>query len=208
MPQTNLLGPTSNLTPGGFTAWGQPTRVYRTSTGASAAFAVASGVRTTWFNCFDANQIPVGATIDGVEVVFSGNAGTAGSTGIGEGAQLDYRVYNGSSYSAVLATTYHEGANDYQNITIGGASDLHGLSWSESDQANFGFDVEVVAITATPVVIVSRHVPMRVYYTEAGGGPTGSTLGFAQLSGVDSDNIGQVSTVPVTKIGSISGVEA
>ena len=91
------------------------------------------------------------------------------ATGGGEAGYIEYRMWNGTSYSSVVFLTNHLNANDYQNPIIGGSTDLHGISWSEADQANFGFDVELVAITGTPVMIVSREVPMRVWYTEAGG---------------------------------------
>lgn len=206
MAETWFLGPTNSLTPGGSTGWGQPARVYRTSTGSSAAFAVAAPRRTTWYGCFDASQIPAGATIDGVEVTLSGGVGTAGSTGGGESAEIVYRFYNGTTYSSVVYTTYHTGANDYDNSTIGGASDLHGITWNEANQANFGIDIELLAITATPVVIVSRQLPMKVYYTPSGGGPTGSTLGFAQMSGVGTDGISAIDGVGIDSISGVDGV--
>jgi len=203
---TWYLGPLSYLTPGGSTSWSQPTRIYRTSTGSVAAFAVAAPRRTTWYGCFDANQIPAGATIDGVEVTFSGNVGTVGSTGAGESAEISYRLWNGTSYSSIVLTTYHTGGNDYENPVLGGASDLHGITWNEADQANFGFDVELVAVTATPVVIVSREIPMRVYYTEGGGGGTGSTLGFAQMNGIGSDGITSINGVISSEMSNVNGV--
>jgi len=126
------------------------------------------------------------------------------ATGGGEAGYIEYRMWNGTSYSSVVFSTNHLNANDYQNPIIGGSTDLHGISWSEADQANFGFDVELVAITGTPVMIVSREVPMRVWYTEAGGGPTGSTFGYASMNGVYGDNVSSVDGVGVDNISSIN----
>lgn len=201
---TGYLGSTNSLTPVGSTGWGQPIRVYRTSTGAAGAFATTAPRRTTWYGCFNANQIPAGATINGVEIHFSGNVGTAGSTGAGEAAYIEYRLWNGTSYSSVVYSANHEGANDYVHPIIGSSTDLHGLSWNEADQANFGFDVELVAITATPVVVVSREIPMRIWYTEAGGGSTGSTFGHTSMSGVYRDSVGSVNNIRVNNINSIN----
>jgi|TARA_R110000851_G_scaffold285798_1_gene439593 hypothetical protein len=202
---TSQLGPLSNLTPATYTGWGQPTRVHRTSAGQSAAYAVTAPVRTTWYNCFDSSQIPAGATINGVEVTFSGSIGTAGPTDFGEGAEIAYRLWNGTSYSSVVLTNYHTGSNDYQNPVLGGASDLHGITWDEVDQASFGFDVELIAITGTPVVVCSRQIPMRVYYTESGGG-AGSAFGFTQMNGVDSETIESISGIGSEEISGVDGV--
>jgi hypothetical protein len=180
--------------------------VYRTSVGSSGSFATSAPRRTTWYGSFNANQIPAGATIDGVEVTFSGNIGTAGSTTSSEAAEINYRLWNGTSYSSIVLTTFHLGANDYENPVLGGASDLHGISWNETNQADFGFDVELVAVTATPVVICSREIPMRVYYTEGGGGGTGSTLGFAQMNGIGSDGITSIDGVVSSEISNVNGV--
>lgn len=173
MAETVFWGPLSNLTPG--TGWGQPVRVHRTSAGSSAAYSAWDGRRTTWYNCFDASQIPAGATIDGVEVIFTGTSGsngfgTAGSTGGGESSDINVRMYNGTSYSSIVHTSSHRGANNYYSGTIGGPTDLHGLTWAEADQASFGFDVECNNFVATPVVVCVRGCGLKVYYTPSGGG--------------------------------------
>jgi len=93
--------------------WSFASRVFRASTGSSAAVASGSGASpkgTVWKGCFDASQIPSGAVITGVELVAgtdpdgSGNSniGTAGSTGASESITLQMYLFNGTSYSSAL----------------------------------------------------------------------------------------------------------
>lgn len=207
MAETVTLGPLANLTPS--TAWGQPQRVHRNQGGSNAAFAVAAGRRTTWYNCFDSNQIPAGATIDGVEFILTGSTGsngfgTAGSTGGGESATINVRAWNGTSYSSIIYTNTFTGPNDYAGPTIGGPTDLHGLSWNEADQADFGFDIDLSSIVATPVAVVIRGCAMKVYYTEAGGG--GGIANIEDIHGVATANLSEFNGTPVGNIGSVHGI--
>ena len=176
-------------------AWSNPQRVHRTSTGSSAAVATAANKGTVWTGCFDASQIPSGAVITGVELVAgtdpdgSGNSniGNAGSTGASESMTFQMYLYNGTSYSSpltFLATpsggslngdstelTLTGGNKRYVNntsgddIMAGSSSSLSGLSWDPADQADFGFAITSIAVSATPVGIVVRGIGLRVTYS-------------------------------------------
>jgi len=207
MAETNVLGPLSNLTPS--TGWGQPQRVHRDQTGSSAAFSVWAGRRTTWYNCFDSNQIPAGATIDGVEFVLTGSTGsngfgTAGSTGPSESATINVRAWNGTSYSSIIYTNTFTGANDYDGPTIGGPTDLHGLTWNAADQADFGFDIDCASVVATPVAVVIRGVAMKVYYTASGGG--GGISGILEIHRTATSDLSSFNDTPVGNIASVHGI--
>ena len=202
MGVTSILTPTANAAVGtgigdGITygAWSNPQRVHRTSTGSSAAVATAANKGTVWTGCFDANQIPSGATITGVELVAgtdpdgSGNSniGNAGSTGASESMTFQMYLYNGTSYSSPLTFLSTPsggslngdsteltltGANKrYVNMTAGddimagSSTSLSGLTWDPADQANFGFAITTIAMSATPVSIASRGIGLRVTYS-------------------------------------------
>jgi len=181
MASTSSLGPLSNFTVPGKTSWSNPQRVHRNSTFSSAAVATAANRATVWYNCFDSNQIPAGATIDGIELVSEtinsgiGRIGTAGATGPTESATMSIRLYNGSSYSSSLYSNTFVGSNDYYPssgagtgvVLVGGPTNLVGLSWDPADQADFGFRIDVDSIVATPVAVALRGLALKVYYTEA-----------------------------------------
>ena len=98
-------------------------------------------------------------------------------------------LYNGVSYSSALeydgltrtGVTYSDsdttatflGANRrYLGLStlgtlFGGASDLSGLSWDPTNQADFGFAFTSTAIVATPVAGILRGIGLKVYYTDA-----------------------------------------
>ena len=205
MGVTSILTPTSNQAVGtglgdgvSYGNWTFASRVLRTSTGSSAAVASGSGASpkgTVWKGCFDANQIPSGAVITGVELVAgldpdgSGNSsiGTAGSTGASESITLQMYLYNGTSYSSALTflstpsggslngdsteLTLTGGNKRYVNSTLGddlmggSSTSLSGLSWDPADQADFGFAITTIAHSATPVGIVVRGIGLRVTYS-------------------------------------------
>ena len=178
-----------------YSAWSQPQRIHSTTTGSSAAVATAINKGTLWTNCFNSSQIPSGAIITGMELVagvdFDGsgnsNFGNAGSTGASESATYQMYLYNGTSYSSpltFLATPSGGSLNgDSTELTLtgpnkrylglstlgtlaGSSTGLSGLSWDPADQANFGFVITLIAVSATPVAIVSRGVGLRATYAE------------------------------------------
>ncbi len=203
MADTGIVGPLSTSTLGSalgdgitYTAFGFPTRILRDQTSSNACTVTQANVGNIWFNCFDSNQIPSGATISGVEIVagvdFDGsgnsNIGTFGSTGSTESISLRVYLYNGVSYSSALAFdgtartgfTYSDsdttatllGANRrYLGLStlgtlFGGPTDLSGLSWDPANQADFGFAVTSTAVVNTPVAGIVRGIGLKVYYEE------------------------------------------
>ena len=212
MANTSSLGPLSNAIVAGKTAWGQPIRVHRDQTSSSAAFATAANRATLWYNCFDSNQIPSGATIDGIELVSTtiatgtGRIGTAGSTGASESATLSIRLYNGSSYSSSLYSNTFTGPNDYYpnpsgsgQVLVGGPTNLVGLTWDPADQADFGFRIDVDSVTLTPVVVALRGLALKVYYTE------GVTYLLDSINNVDPNTIDKISSVSLSGASKIIG---
>jgi hypothetical protein len=214
MSSTSPLGPLSHLTPVGKTTWIGANRLYRTATLTSAAAAVNTTYATTWFNCFDSNQIPIGSTIDGIELVSTtinggdGKVGTAGSTGAAESGTLEIYFYNGTSYSSAVFSQTFTGPNDYEpspsgggQIIAGGPSNLVGLTWDPLNQANFGFRIDVTNIVATPVLVAIRGLALKVYYSTVSG-PTN----IPSVDSVPANNISNVNNVPYSSIISINGV--
>lgn len=209
MADTGYKGPLANITVAGFTSWGQPDRIHINQTGSNAAFAVAAGRRNTWYQCFS-NEIPEGATIDGVECFFSGSTGvngigTAGSTGAAESATFDLRLYNGSSYSSVLYSFTAVGPNDYDNPIIGGPTDLSGLSWDAANQANFGFDIECSAVVDTPVAVITRGIQMKVYYSTSGA-RGGISSRISRIQSSSTTNLRSIGSTAINNIASIHGI--
>lgn len=240
MPDTGIVGPTSNTAVGtglgdgtNYGGWGQPQRLHRTSTGASAAFITAADKGTRWYNCFNTNQIPSGATITGVEIVagvdFDGsgnsNIGTFGSTGATESVSLRAFLYDGSNYSNALeydgatrtgitysdgdtTATFLGGNRRYLGLstlgTLFGASDeLHGLTWDPANQASFGFAFVSTAVVQTPVAGAIRGIGLRVTYTAAPSGPAN----IAQVSGVVKANINEFNGIAFSGISEINSVD-
>lgn len=239
MADTGIVGPLANTAVStglgdgiNYGAWGQPQRLHRNATSANAAFITAANKGTRWYNCFDSNQIPSGATITGVEIVagidFDGsgnsNIGTFGSTGATESVTFRAYLYNGSSYSSALAydgatrtgITYSDsdtsatflGANRrYLGLStlgtlFGGASDLSGLTWDPADQASFGFAFTSTAVVATPVAGAIRGIGLKVTYSEAPSGPAN----VAQVNGVIKANVNEFNGIAFSGISEINSV--
>lgn len=239
MPTTGIAGPLNNVAVGtglgdgtNYLAWSNPQRLHRTSTGASAAVVQAADKGTRWYNCFSSSDIPLGATITGVEIVagtdFDGsgdsNIGTFGSTGATESISLRAFLYNGSSYSSALeydgnprgGITYSDsnttatflGANRRylalaQLGTLFGASDsLSGLTWDPANYASFGFAFVSTAVVDTPVAGAIRGIGLRITYTQ----PSGPS-NIAQISGVTKSNIDESNGVTFSDISEINSVD-
>lgn len=223
MPTTSIEGPHNNAAVGtgigdgtNYTALGQPQRVHEGVGGSSAAFGTSANRGTRWYNCFNATQIPTGATINGIELVADGSSyiGNFGSTGASESTTFQMYIHNGTSYSAALAflSTPSGGtlANNDTELTLtgpnkryvnasagadimaGANNSLSGLSWDPSDQADFGFAITCIAVGASPVYGVIRGIGLRVTYTDAGYSHTVIGSSPAAVIGVASANVSKV----------------
>lgn len=236
MADTGIIGPLANTAVGtglgdgtNYGAWSFPLRLHRDQTSSNAAVVTTANKGTRWYNCFNSNQIPAGATITGVEIVattdFDGsgysNIGTFGSTGATESITLRAYLYNGSSYSSPLAydgvsrtgVTYSDsnttatflGANrrylgtSTLGTLFGGSSDLSGLTWDPANQASFGFALTSTAIVNTPVAGAIRGIGLRITYTEAVA-RTGPA-DVAKINGVAAADIDKFSGVAFGDIG-------
>jgi len=125
-----------------------------------------------------------------------GDVGTFGSSGASEEALFSFHLWNGTSLSAAIemhdlnsssGITYSSGntlvnfvgANKRHpagapfgtygdgSIMAGSPTELGGLSWTVSDQANFGFGIKVTTIVDTPTYGVERGIALKCYYTPA-----------------------------------------
>lgn len=225
MAVTSIESPTSNSQLGtslgdgnNYLSWTYPERMYATGTNVCVASGSTAGNRgNLWAGCFTAN-IPVDAVITGVELVADVNArfGNAGSTGGTE--SLTYRMYlfNGTDYAPVeflstpfggsLSSDGYEltltGANRYYrnnstglDILAGSSTSLSGLSWSPSNQHNFGFVILTNAKVNTPVGILSGQGDMglRVTYSESSNYPN-------IVTGIAPNDIDEVTTVQTANI--------
>ena len=146
---------------------------------ATGVWASSSQPGGDLFKGYFSDQIPTTATVNGIEVVAgtdfdgSGNSriGSFGSSS-GNGIIRCY-LYNGTSYSSALAwddsvsytgitlsdsnrTATFAGSNkNYHNntagddILFGGTSDLSGLAWDPSNQANWGWAIATTNVSGT-----------------------------------------------------------
>lgn len=222
MPDTGVIGPLANTAVGtglgdgtNYGAFSNTARLHRTATGASAATVTAANKGTRWYNCFDSNQIPSGATITGVEIVattdFDGagdsNMGTFGTTGAAETITFKAFLYNGSEYSDALAfdgqsrTGFTYANNDTEatltgpnrrylgmstlGTLFGASDDLSGLTWDPANQADFGFAIVTTAVTDTPVAGILRGVGLRVTYSEGTIGEKLNTIISGSVAKLD-----------------------
>ena len=162
-----------------------------------------------------------GADPDGV-----GNGYLARSTSDAN-AVFTFRVFlwNGSSYSSALPillgnvgniwtlsnnntelNSAGSGFNAYPNTTTtgavyaGGTSNLSGLSWSASNQADFGFAITATDRSGQIYPFVARGVGLRITYTEGAAGYSN------KVAGIDSGDIAKVSGIAAGSISKVIGV--
>ncbi len=203
MPTTNIEGPHNNQAIGtgigdgiSYTGFGQPQRIHENSTGASAAFGTSANRGTLWYNCFNASQIPAGATIT-------------------ESATFQMYLYNGTDYSSPLTflltpsggslngdsteLTLTGGNKRYLGLSTlgvlaGSSTGLSGLSWNVSDQATWGIAFTCIAINLTPVYGALRGIGLRATYTTAASGFSKHILSIAE-GNVDKILASDISTI-------------
>lgn len=237
MPTTNLEGPHSHTDIGTDIGDGvnyasisstQRNRVLENSTSANAMAATATPSGVLFFNFFNDSQIPIEATILGVEVVagtdFDGSGESfIGSFGSSTGTfDVECYLHNGTSYSSKLTwdnsvsisnfalsnsdttATYSAGNVRYKNNTsgddllFGGPADLSGLSWDPANQANFGFALTFQNESSNMVAGTLRGLSLRVTYQ------VGATA--ERVNTVISGSIQRFDTVAGNLISSFNGL--
>lgn len=163
----------------GDVAWSNPTAIL-TDNGSRATSALAVGQSTQHLDSSSHGiAIPAGATIDGIVVRIQKQTGVASSTVKDVTVQL---LKAGVATGDNKADTSTDWPNGDVDVDHGGAADLWGTTWTESDIEDSGFGVRVRAVnnhgssSRTPKVDI---VSIDVYYTEAGGAasPQHSLLG-------------------------------
>jgi hypothetical protein len=116
--------------------------------------------------------VPSGATINGIELTALANAD--GVTFNGDIGQLSFSLSKngGSSYTAEKTVTMDVQAGSTVQ-TFGGATDLWGTTWTDTDLNNTNFAVSMhtgPTWTGGCSYINVDYVFVKVYYTEGGGG--------------------------------------
>ena len=157
------------------TGWKNPTAtglVYNDYTNPTNAYASDNNYATRLmadgstfrqsYSSFDFG-IPVGATINGIEISIEGHATVQ--------IALAYYVYNKSGDSnkrTVTTPSYHTATND-NTIVAGGSDSLFGADWIVSDfsDANFYMYCTTDPNGTDGITLSLDHIKIKVYYTEA-----------------------------------------
>jgi hypothetical protein len=131
---------------------------------ASATKVTTDGLRLTNFG-FTSDDVPSGATIDGIEVVISRKADVVPG-------RIDTALYlmlsgsqQGSNYASATNWPTTEAT-----ATYGGATDKWGFTPTQANivDETFGIELAVVYTSNTSKPFVN-YIKIRVYYTESGG---------------------------------------
>jgi len=112
--------------------------------------------------------VPAGATIDGIEATFEGDTADYYT---GTMLNVDLSHDGGTTYaSSIKEVVDNSNSPGDITVTIGGATDTWGRTWTDSElsNANFRLRAENVNVIGTWGV---DHIQIKVYYTEASGGP-------------------------------------
>lgn len=128
-------------------------------------------------------SVPAGATINGIEVEIDRKSDTA--NGI-----IDSAIYlrktagqagDNKSVGAIWDTTDDDAYNSF-----GGAADLWGTTWTQSEinSPNFGVDISPENSNAFFPICYIDHVQIKVTYTEGGAPPSATYSGRAIGKGI------------------------
>ena len=114
--------------------------------------------------------VPVGATIDGIEVQIKHDNASPSSNEITDSALYLRKVTTGQvGDNYADATVWAEGSSE--TFTYGGATDKWGTTWSAADVNNTAFGLDFSAFADSTAI---NHIPhiyfvkIRVYYTASG----------------------------------------
>jgi hypothetical protein len=197
-------GPTSVTSTGGITRFTNDTRILTSATDSSGASFTTAANRASLFSG-GISGIP-SDTINSKK----GQIGTFGSTTSGENMTFQLKFWNGTSLSdlAIWAGAggtdfVAAGSNDYEPTACpfgsdcgngttpiaGGTGELHGISWSPSTQADWGWALFCTAITSTPIGGMLRGIALKIYYDEAPPNPRPIYNNGAAMLSTKSGNI-------------------
>ena len=205
--------PTSVTSTGGLTRFANDTRILASATDSSGASFTTSANRASLYSG-GISGIPSDATITGVELISNtvnskkGSVGTFGSTTSSENMTFQIKFWNGTSLSDLAnwagagGTDFvAAGSNDYEPTSApfgtygdgrsiaGGDGELHGISWSPSTQADWGWALFCTAITNTPIGGMTRGLALKIYYEEAPPDPRPTYNNGTAMISVKSGNI-------------------
>ena len=113
-------------------------------------------------------SVPSGATIDGIQIRYEWYGGSTRTCEVNSQRLRKAGVVSGTGQAGPGSAPFTPTV-----VTIGGASDLWGTTWSSSDVNNSGFgfqvDIEETMDDDNNEVYVD-YIQVKVHYTEAAGG--------------------------------------
>lgn len=125
--------------------------------------------------------VPAGATINGIQIIMEGYAGTAGHDA-STGHWIHVSNDNGSSWStatSVITGNWSTNSGMHEIETAGGLTELWGKSWTAST-AN-AIQVKLEWSTTNSEAVYLDYVKIRIYYT--GGNKSLSVNGLLTVNG-------------------------
>ena len=158
-----------------------------------------------------------------------GNIGNFGASGSTESTSMEIYLWNGSSLSSALTLENRQSGsgivytNSNTTVTFTGSNKRHpsaapfgtygdgrvmagsptslgGLSFTVSDQADWGFAIKCTAIVNTPVYGVIRGIGLKCYYTGAASG-YGNDVNDVSSSSIV--KINDIATADIVKINDV-----
>lgn len=132
---------------------------------------------TYWLKCtmgsnaFTSSDVPSGATIDGIEVRVRRYRGT------GTISSSDVKTVKGGTIGGNDLESGTDWATTEETVTYGGATELWGQTWTQTDVIASTFGAAIQVVYASSMIGPSTSafvdsVEIRVHYTAAGGGST------------------------------------
>ena len=144
-------------------SWTNPTNAYTSDN--QYAIEATAGEMQDYYN-FGFN-VPIGATINGIEVAVEGYAELNFEFN-GDAAAVKMQVSNdfGSTYSTAQGISFTTAEGEVTH-TYGGATNLWGLSWASGDFANTDFmiRIEMDRLYGGATAFNADHIQVKVYYT-------------------------------------------
>ena len=142
---------------------------------------------------FNSLAIPVGATVDGIEII----AEVAGNTGATNPHMF---VYNSADWSSAVASNSVFGKS-YATVdpAWGSSSNLWGLTWNYTTAKAIQVKMDSSSVTSGRRVFFD-YIKVRITYTAA----TGPVM--AKVNGTTDENISRVVGFPNTGMAKINGI--